>query len=430
MTDHPRARLRVISPLQSFLRAETAGASLIVLAAVVALVWANSPWSGSYESLWNSRASITIGGRSLDMDLHHWVNDGLMVLFFFVVGLEIKRELVSGHLSSRRAAALPVIGALGGVVVPALLFVSIAGGSHAEGWAIPVATDIALALGAMAVVARSVPAGLRTFLLGVAIVDDIIGILIIAIAFSDDVRPIWLIGALSAVVGIRVLQRLGASTVIPYLVPGSLLWLSLHEAGVHATLAGVVVGLMTPMTPMRQARYVDVEEVPSALESTQTEATIGEDSVSVVEYLEHKLHPLSSFVVVPIFALANAGIQLSVEQFENAWRSSLAWGIVVGLVIGKPLGINLAVAVARRTRVAEVPPGATSRLFMGAGSAGGIGFTVALFIAELALDDPETLSVAKLAILVASVLSALLSIVILRRGSGLAVPSRKSEHSR
>ncbi|MEY3679464.1 MAG: hypothetical protein RL547_76 [Actinomycetota bacterium] len=408
-------RTRFISPLRSFLKAETAGAVLIVIAAIVALVWANSPWSGSYESLWDSRLAITVAGHSLDMDLHHWVNDGLMVLFFFVVGLEIKREFVSGHLSNRRAAALPVIGALGGVIMPALLFLVIAGRSYAEGWAIPVATDIALALGALSVVARSVPSGLRTFLLGLAIVDDIIGILIIAIAFSDDLQLWWLLGAVGAIAGIRVLQLMNVMSVAPYVIPGVVLWFSLHEAGIHATLAGVVVGLMTPMVPIRQGRYVDVEEVPEALNQPEVAASLGEGSVSVIEYLEHKLHPLSSFVVVPVFALANSGIELSAEQFENALTSSLTWAIVVGLVIGKPLGICMAVALARRTKLAEVPEGTSARHVVGVGSAAGIGFTVALFIAELAIDDADDLGVAKLAILVASAVSAVTSLAILRR---------------
>lgn len=417
MTPASRDRVRFISPLRSFLQTETAGAVLIVVATLVALVWANSPWSGSYESLWNSRFSITLAGHSLDMDLHHWVNDGLMVLFFFVVGLEIKREFVSGHLSNRRAAALPVIGALGGVIMPALLFLVIAGRSFSEGWAIPVATDIALAVGVLTVVARSVPSGLRTFLLGLAIVDDIIGILIIAIAFSDDLQLWWLLGAVTSIAGVRVLQKLDVMSVAPYVVPGAFLWFSLHEAGIHATLAGVVVGLLTPMIPIRQGRYVDVEEVPEVLAAQRGTAVPGDDSVSVIEYLEHKLHPLSSFVVVPIFALANSGIEISAAQFENAVSSSLTWAILAGLVVGKPLGICLAVALARRANVAEVPEGTTSRHVVGVGAAAGIGFTVALFIAELALDDAETLGVAKLAILVASATSAILSLAILRRRS-------------
>jgi len=408
-------RTRFVSPLRSFLKAETTGAVLIVIGAIVALVWANSPWSGSYEALWNSRLAITIAGHSLDMDLHHWVNDGLMVLFFFVVGLEIKREFVSGHLSNRRAAALPVIGALGGVIMPALLFLVIAGRSYSEGWAIPVATDIALAVGVLSVVARSVPSGLRSFLLGLAIVDDIIGILIIAIAFSDDLQLWWLLGAVGAIAGIRVLQLMNVMSVAPYVVPGALLWFSLHEAGIHATLAGVVVGLMTPMVPIRQGRYVDVEEVPEALNQPEAAASLGEGSVSVIEYLEHKLHPLSSFVVVPVFALANSGIELSAEQFENALTSSLMWAIVVGLVIGKPLGVFVAVALARRAKLAEVPEGTSARHLVGVGSAAGIGFTVALFIAELAIDDADDLGVAKLAILVASAVSAVTSLAILRR---------------
>ncbi|MEP7112105.1 MAG: Na+/H+ antiporter NhaA [Ilumatobacteraceae bacterium] len=400
--------VRLLSPLRDFLATEASGAILLAGGAVIALVWANSPWSQSYEDLWSTRAGISVGGHSLVLDLRHWINDGLMTIFFFVVGLEIKRELTDGHLSSRRAALLPGVAALGGMFAPALVYLAIAGTSAPRGWAIPMATDIALAIGVLAVAGSRIPASLRAFLLGLAIVDDIGAIVIIAAVYSTGVKFGWLAAAALGVVLTVAVGRLGVYSTLLYIVVGVFVWFSLHEGGIHPTIAGVAMGLLAPSTPRLHRDLIDSDELAdlSDVDAAHTTSELARSSVSVVEWLQHVLHPWTSYAIVPVFALANSGISISADGLGDAVRSPITWGVFFGLLVGKPLGVVFATRVTVRAGFAEYPDGAKPPQIIGVGAAAGIGFTVALFITELAFTDPIDQSNAKLAILVASVLAA------------------------
>ncbi len=428
-----RATARLLSPLRDFLHTEAAGGVLLAIGAVAALIWANSPWSGSYDSLWATDISLAFGDHVLTLDLRHWVNDAAMTVFFFVVGLEITRELATGHLSTRRTAILPAVAALGGMVVPALLYLVIAGGDAPRGWAVPMATDIALALGVVAVAGRSLPSSLRVFLLGLAIVDDIGAIVVIAAFYSDGVSWPWLAAAVASIVVTVAARRMGVRSVGVYVAIGCILWFALHEAGIHATLAGVAMGLLAPTTPRVPAEYVDAEELLdlSSVQSVVATTELARGSVSVVEWLQHRLHPWTSYVIVPVFALANSGIEISAEGLRDALGATVTWGIIVGLVVGKPLGVLIATKVAVRSGVADRPAGSTPARLLGLGTAAGIGFTVALFITELAFRDEAQREQAKLAILVASALAAALAAALLRFGGRAAgQPTEAEAHDR
>ena len=424
-------RWRTLSPLRDFLRTEAAGGALLVLAAVAALVWANSPWNGGYDSLWATELAVNLGDHVLALDLRHWVNDGLMAIFFLVVGLEIKREVTTGHLAGRRAATLPVVAAVGGMVVPALVYLAIAGRVAASGWGVPMATDIALAIGVLALAGDRVPAALRAFLLGLAVVDDIGAIVVIAIFYSNGVSLAWLALAVGALVVTLVMRRLGVQQVLAYCVTGAVLWFALHEAGIHATLAGVAMGLLAPATPRISPDLVDIEELQdlSTAENARLSADLARGTVSTVEWLEHVLHPWTSYLIVPIFALANTGIVLSADGLRDAWSSPIMWGVFAGLALGKPLGVLLATRVAMGSGAADRPEGTTGRHLLGAGTAAGIGFTVAIFIAELAfvrngVPDEAQIADAKIAILLASLISGIIAFALVRqRGPKVAVPA-------
>jgi Na+:H+ antiporter, NhaA family len=407
---------RLLTPLRDFLHTEAAGGIVLVVAAVVALLWANSPWQGGYERLWTTELEISLGDHHLGLELREWVNDGLMAIFFLVVGLEIKRELVQGELRDPRLAALPAVAALGGMVVPALFYVSLnGGGDGADGWGIPMATDIAMALGALSLVRSRVHPSLPLFLLALAIVDDIGAILVIALFYSKGIDLVWLMAAF-AVVGVALLGRvLGIVWVPAYVVIGTVLWFALHEAGLHATLAGVVMGLLAPTNRRLNPDDIDdavLADVSSPGAAKQT-ITLARHSVSVVERLEHELHPWSSFVIVPLFALANAGIEISSTLLGDAVSSPISLGVVLGLVVGKPLGITMASMLACRSGLARLPEGVEWRDILGVGALGGIGFTVSIFVAALAFEG-EPLDLAKLGILGASLLSAVLGLFLLR----------------
>jgi NhaA family Na+:H+ antiporter len=405
----PAPAARAIRPLRDFLATESAGGVVLVGAAVLALVWANSPWQDSYFDLWATELTVGIGSRSLSMDLQHWVNDGLMTLFFFVVGLEIKRELVSGELRDPRAAALPAIAAVGGMVVPALLYLALnRSGDGMDGWGIPMATDIAMAVGVLSLFSRRVPSSLKLFLLALAIVDDIGAILVIAIFYTSSLDAWWLLGAI-VVMGVMIgLRTAGVTRLAPFVVLAVVVWFETYESGVHATIAGVVLGLLAPTRPFRRPDLIDADELAdiSSVEAARETATLAKSSVSVVEYLEHVLHPWTSLLVVPLFALANAGVPISRTALEDAVSSPVAWGVVLGLVVGKFVGISLFSWIAIRTRVAVMPRDSSWRGLVAVASLGGIGFTVSLFIASLAFDGTVLLDEAKLGILAASVVAA------------------------
>ena len=410
--------VRMLSPMRDFLATEASGAVLLAVGAVLALIWANSPWSDSYHELWNSRVALTVAGHTLELDLRHWINDGLMTVFFFVVGLEIKRELSDGHLATRRAALLPGVAALGGMVVPALVYLAIAGSTAPRGWAIPMATDIALAVGVLAVAGSRIPASLRAFLLGLAIVDDIGAIVIIAVVYSTGVNVGWLAAAAVGVAVTITVRRFGVHWTWVYVGIGCTMWFSLHQAGIHPTVAGVLMGLLAPSMPRLSPELIDSDQLTdlSDVDAAHTSTVLARGSVSVVEWLQHVLHPWTSYVIVPVFALANSGIEISGEGLRDATRSPITWGVFFGLLAGKPLGIVLSTRAAVRAGLADLPAGAAPRQIVGIGAAAGIGFTVALFITELALTDPVDRSNAKLAILLASVIAASVSSVVLTIG--------------
>jgi NhaA family Na+:H+ antiporter len=384
---------RQISPLREFLHKESSSGFFLVLAACLGLVVANSPLTDQYFDVLAITLQIEAGFFYLSLSVLKIINYGLMTIFFFVVGLEIKRELVAGHLSSVKKAAMPFLAAIGGMAVPAAIYLIIAGGEAPEGWAVPVATDIALAVGLLAMMGPSVTLSLRSFLLALAVIDDIGAILIIALVYSTGITFSWLAAAIITILVIVLLGKTSVDSFLIYIVLGLLLWYSLYRTGVHPTLAGVILGLLAPHRVMPHADFEDSDD----------------GSVSYVEYLGAKLHPVSSLAIVPLFAFANTGVVITSESIRDAATSAIAWGIFIGLVIGKPLGIVAASYAASKAKVADLPEGAAFNKIVATGSAAGIGFTVALFIADLAFDDAALQNIAVVAVIVASVVSALLS---------------------
>ncbi|MFZ9041308.1 MAG: Na+/H+ antiporter NhaA [Ilumatobacteraceae bacterium] len=409
---------RLILPLRDFLRQEASAGMLLVGAAVIAIIWANSPWSDSYFDLWSTRAEVGFNGHLIELSLREWVNDLAMVLFFFVVGLEIKREIIEGELRDPRQAALPVIAAVGGMVVPATIFALLNnGGEGSRGWGIPMATDIAIVMGVVAILGRRAPTWLKLFLLALAIVDDLGAIVVIAIFYSEGISLSWLAFSIGAVVTAMLVKR-HVPWMGVYVVLGGMCWLGLHEAHVHPTLTGVAFGLLAPTTPRRNTGSLDVEELlrrPSFYVA-QRVSREAKWTVSIVEWLEHRLHPWSAFVVVPIFALANAGIRLPASELGAAFSNRVTWGVVLGLVVGKTIGISGATLLAVLFRVARLPQGVTVRYVIGAGALGGIGFTVSLFVTELAFGEAIVGTDARLGVLVGSLIAALIGTAILLPG--------------
>jgi Na+:H+ antiporter, NhaA family len=421
-----RLARRVAKPLQSFLDAEAASGMLLLAATVVALVWANSPWRTAYEHLWHTRVALRFGSFNVSADLRHWVNDGLMSLFFLVVGLEIKREVLTGELRTVRAAALPAIAAFGGMIAPALLYAAITVGTDwTHGWGIPMATDIAFALGVLTLAARHAPSGLRPFLLTLAIVDDIGAILVIALFYSGGIDWAALGVALLVVVTILILQRIHVRAAFPYLLLGVGLWTAFFESGVHPAIAGVVLGLLTPAEPFQRPRAVS-EEAHRVADDTVDDPDppdadaaqwlylewLSREAVSPLARVENVLHRWTTGIVVPMFALANAGVVVSAAALADAARNRLAIGIVVGLVVGKSVGILGASALAVRFRLAALPNGVRLRDLRGVAVVAGIGFTVSLFVAELAFAG-GVLDVAKIGILAASLIAGIAGFVVL-----------------
>jgi NhaA family Na+:H+ antiporter len=422
----------VVQPLQRFLHTEASGGILLLAAAVAALVWANSPWRDAYRTLWSTYATIGVGRFALHESLLHVVNDLGMAFFFFVVGLEIKRELVHGDLRERRTALLPAAAALGGMVIPAGIYLAInAGGEGRAGWGIPMATDIAFSLGVLTLVARSAPVALKSFLLALAIVDDIGAIIVIAVFYSAGVEPLWLAGAfvgLGAIVGLR---RLRVRWLLPYVVLAAAVWLATFESGVHATLAGVALGLLTPAVPFQRPAMVrdavthSLEQPPLSddLEDEVDEmafldvAAMSREAVSPLARLEQVLHPWTAFVVLPLFALANAGVELS--GLPGGDGRLVAAGVVVGLLVGKPVGIVLASVLAVRFAGAVLPRGVSWSQITAVGLLGGIGFTVSLFVAGLAFTGPlgPLGDSARLGVLTASLLAGVIGAAVLAVGN-------------
>ena len=388
---------RYITPLgQEYASVEALSGIVLLLAAVTALAWANSPWSDSYTSFWGYDVTATLGRFSIADDLGHWVNDGLMAIFFFVVGLEVKRELTEGELTDRRAASLPLLAAVGGMVVPALLFFAWnPSGPGSSGWGIPMATDTAFALGVLALLGARVQPGLKLFLLTLAVVDDIGAICVIAIFYSSRLEAGWLAGAALTIAVIVVMQRLGVRYALAYVPPALVLWVCVFQSGVHATIAGVALGLLTPVVDARGRRVIDA--------------------------LEHRLHPWTSFVVVPVFVLANAGIVLGGDAVRAAASSSITWGVATGLVLGKTVGIVAASGVCLALGLSRLPDGSSFRQLAGVAALAGIGFTVSLFIADRSFTT-AALDEAKIGILAGSVVAGVLGTGVLARRPRRTLP--------
>jgi NhaA family Na+:H+ antiporter len=414
---------RALRPFQRFVRAEAAGGIVLIVCAVAALVWANSPWSASYFSLWD--APVTIGGASFGLteSLHHWINDGLMAVFFFLVGLEIKRELLIGELASVKQAALPIAAALGGMLVPAATYALFnLGGVGARGWGIPMATDIAFALGILALLGPRVPAALRVFLAALAIVDDLGAVLVIALFYTATIawQSLALAGAVLLV--LMFLNRARVRHPAPYVLLGIVLWVAVLKSGIHATVAGVLLALTIPARTridedefLRRVR-ASLDEFAEACGpgETVTSNRAQQEAVHALEAasdlvqsplqkLEHHLHAVVAFVIVPLIALANAGVRL--DGLVGGLSLPIASGVTLGLVLGKPIGITLASWLAVRTGAAALPSGASWRLLHGVSWLGGIGFTMSLFIAALAFDGTPLLGSAKIGILLGSIIA-------------------------
>lgn len=404
---------------RQFLRTESGSAVMLISAAVIALLWANLPLG--YETFWHTQLAVDLGGWSLSLDLRHWVNDGLMVLFFFSVGLEIAREMTLGELRGFRAVAAPAAAAVGGLVVPALVFLAFNAGTEAQNaWGITISTDTAVLLGVLALVGPRCPDQLRVFLLALAIVDDIGAVIAIAVFYTEQVDVLALLLAIvlfAALLGLRFARFWRTPF---YAVIGIVMWVAVLASGVHPSVVGVALGLLVNAyaprrQEMRRALIVGktfiLDPTPERALAAQAAVT---EAVSPNERLQLKIQPWSSYVIVPLFVLANAGVVLDRHTLAAAFASPLTWGIIVGLVLGKPIGVTLGTWVALRTGLGRVPDTLRwGQLFGGAGLSG-IGFTVALFVTELALEDELLISEAKIGILTGSVLAALVGWLVFR----------------
>ncbi len=433
---------KIVRPFQYFADKASSGGILLIAAAVVALVWANSPWGASYTGLWGTKLSIGLGNVSIEEDLTHWINDGLMAVFFLVIGLEIKREILVGELSSPRQAALPIAAALGGAVIPAAIYVGINFGTDGiSGWGIPMATDIAFALGVLALLGERVPVSLKVFLTALAIVDDIVAVMVIALFYTSDVSWSALAVGAAFVVALIAANLAGVGKPLPYALLGIGLWLCFLQSGVHATIAGVLLAMTVPASSFIDTgtflnrsrslldRFEQAEERgDSVLSNDERQGALhalnraNEDVEPPLQELEHALHPWVVFAVMPLFALANAGVVLG-EDFAATLLNPVSLGILAGLVLGKQFGITLFAWLAIKTGLSELPEDMTWRHIYGAGWLGGIGFTMSLFISDLAFTEGPLLDIAKLGILAASLVAGVGGWLILRGASS----SRPSE---
>ena len=431
-----------ILPVQHYLHTESIGGIVLLVATIVALAWKNSPWDENYHHILETHLTLDVALFIVDLTVEEWINDGLMALFFFVIGLEIKREVMFGQLSTLRSAALPAVAAVGGMVVPAAIYLALnLDGDGMRGWGIPMATDIAFALGVLALLGRRIPMALRVFMLGLAVVDDLGAIAVIAIAYTESIDFGQLGMAVSLVVVMIVANRFGLRQ--PAFTAGIafLIWVAVLKSGVHATVAGVLIACLTPAKPMF-SREEFAEELDALLAEYQTtlaagegqreraEAILGEiEEISKateapLERLERLIHPWASYVILPLFALANAGIEFSVDAVQQAASSSVTVGVFGGLVLGKLVGITLFPWVASRLGIVELPRGVSWLQVAGVGLVGGIGFTVAIFVTGLAFDDHSTIVNAKMGILAASLVAGVAGYGLLRLAARLSSTQR------
>jgi NhaA family Na+:H+ antiporter len=415
------ARL-LLAPVERFLAIEASSGILLLIAAAVALTWANSPLRDSYQALWHTPLGLRVGGFAFERDLHFFINDGLMVVFFFVVGLEIRREIHGGELSELRRAALPLFAALGGMLVPALIYLGAnAGTPAAAGWGVPMATDIAFAVGVLALLGKRVPPALRILLLALAVIDDLGAIVVIALFYSSGVQVVGLLVAAAGIAVLLLAQKLGVRRSLFYVGPGLVIWAGAYLAGVHPTLAGVVVGLLTPvrawLSPEDFAGHAAAAAAAAGQPGARSVASalagldeIRRETIAPVERLQHALHPWVAYVIMPLFALANAGVPLGQAQPSGAGRM-IFLGAAVGLVLGKPIGVVALSFLAVRLRLAALPAGVGWRGVLVVGIVAGIGFTMAIFIAGLAFPPGPALETAKLGVLSASLVAGVLGLL-------------------
>ena len=421
-------------PLREFFRAEAASGILLFLAAVAAIVWANSRWGDSYFALWNTKLAIGPTGHAIEETLAHWIADGLMAIFFFVVGLEIKREVLIGDLSTVRKATLPIMAAVGGVVFPALIYLAFNRGTpEARGWGIPMGTDIAFALGVLVLIGSRAPAGLKLILTASAIVDDLISVLVIAFFYNDGIN--WPLVGLAAVVLLVLfgLNRAGVRSILPYAVLGVVLWLLILESSIHATIAGVLLAMtipastwIDPATFLAKSHRIlnDFAEAgdlnDDIRQNAERQAAVQEleaacaDVEAPLQRLEHLLHPWVAFLVMPLFALANAGVRFDTGLLD-ALSNRVTLGVLLGLVVGKQIGIFGGSLAAVRLGLADLPRGVAWRHVSGMAWVCGIGFTMSLFITDLAFDDSAAVAASKIGIILASVIAGTLGTVSLLR---------------
>jgi len=429
--------------LDWFVRSEVAGSVILLACTVAALVWANSPWAAAYFALVHTKLALVFGTSTFALSLQHWINDGLMVAFFFVVGLEIKRELSVGHLSSLRQAVLPVAAAVGGMVVPAAIYLSFnTGGPGARGWGVPMATDIAFALGILALLGSRVPTGLKVFLTALAIADDLGAVLVIALFYTEQIRWGALGAALFFLLLVALAVRSGLRRPVLYALPILGVWVAVFASGVHATVAGILVAMVVPVRP-RLAPVAFLGTVSDTLEALRT-ADLTRESVLADEAqldalvtlddaatdmrppgltLERFFHPIQAFLILPLFAFFNAGVDLT-GRGRDALVEPVTLGVIVGLVLGKLLGIGLSSWLAVRSGYTSLPEGVTGLQIAGVALLGGVGFTMSLFVSELAFDAEALLNAAKLGILVASSTAGVCGYLVLR--TALPPPSSSS----
>ena len=416
---------RAFSTFERFLHIEAASGVLLMLAAAIALLWANSSAADSYHALWHTPLTIGLGSQVASQSLHFWINDALMAVFFLVVGMEIRREIHEGALANLKLAALPLAAALGGVMVPALIYVALnPDPAQLRGWAVPTATDIAFAVGVLALLGRSIPGNVRVLLLALAIIDDVVAVLIIAAFYSGGLDFSGLLVAGLGVLMVLGLQQIGVGSAWAYVVPGAVLWAGLLKTGVHPTLVGVVLGLMTPVLPARM-REMPVETVKRALLELEAGAALKPHEMTLplrlirraqremlppVTRVQMALHPWVAFGVMPLFALANAGVTLEGVDLNLDGAQAVTLGVLLALVVGKPLGVVAASWLAVRLGWCSLPQGVTWSGVWLVGLLAGIGFTMSIFIANLAFADPNLLGAAKLGVLLASLVAATLGL--------------------
>lgn len=419
---------KALAALQRFSHIEAVSGIALLIAAIAALAWANSSFSASYEHFWHTRLTISFGDISLSQSLHFLVNDGLMTIFFLVVGAEIRHEIHDGALANIRMALLPLGAALGGVLVPALIYIAINHGTEAsDGWAVPTATDIAFAVGVLALLGKSIPGGVRVLLLALAIIDDIVAILIIAVFYTSNLNLDGVAIAAGGLLMIIMFQRMGVGMMIPYVLPGAIIWYGLLKTGVHPTLAGVILGLLSPVRSMPMAeRPLDIiqrnfHELLDRFSSNDTSdrsvtkplkeiQQAQREILSPVQRIQATLHPWVAFGIMPLFALANAGVSFAGADLESSLSQNVFIAVILALVVGKPLGVILSSYVLLKLKWCELPSDVGWAGIVLVGLLAGIGFTMSIFIASLAFDDPALLAASKLSVLCASGAAAVLGL--------------------